>query len=80
MPSWSSDSRSSRPEQSIPFETTPFILRWPMAKPPGSTAPTGARGTRSPTAKFCAPQTTSTGPSPAVDHHPADPVGALDGA
>ena len=64
MPSWSSESSSSRPEQSIPLEATPFILRRPMANPPGRTAPTGARGTRSPTSKFQAPHTTSTVPSP----------------
>ena len=64
IPSWSSERRSSRPEHSIPLETTPFILRLAMAKPPGSTAPTGARGTRSPTSKFQAPQTTSIGAVP----------------
>ncbi len=65
MPSWSSVSSSSRPEQSMPWEVTPFILRLAMAKSPGSTAPTGARGTRSPTAKFQAPQTTDRGSAPA---------------
>ena len=57
--------RARRPEHSIPLEITPSSSAGPIAKPPGSTAPTGARGTRSPTEKFQAPQTTSSGPSPA---------------
>ncbi len=64
MPSWSSETPSSLPEHSMPLETTPFIFRRVIVKSPGRTAPTGARGTRSPTAKFEAPHTTSTGPAP----------------
>ncbi len=66
IPSWSSDSPSSRPEHSMPLEVTPFIVRRPISKSPGSTAPTGARGTKSPTSKFHAPHTTSTGSPPAL--------------
>ena len=65
-PAASSERPSSVPEQSMPLETTPFILRWPISKPPGRMAPTGASGTRSPTSKLWAPQTISTGsPVPA---------------
>ena len=71
---------SSGPEQSMPFETTPFILRRPISKPPGSTAPTGASGTRSPTAKFQAPHTICSGLAAGVDGHQPDLVGAGDGA
>ena len=54
----SSDSPSSLPEQSIPWLSTPRRLaRW-MVGPPGSVVPTVASGTRSPTWKFFAPQTT----------------------
>ena len=64
-PAWSSPRPSSRPEQSIPFEVTPRIFRFAISKPPGSTAPTGASGTRSPSSKLVAPQTISSGPPPA---------------
>ena len=63
----------------MPLDSTPRILRRPIAKPPGSTAPTGARGTRSPTSKLKAPQTISSGPCPGVDDDAADPVGPLNG-
>ena len=54
------------PSRASRSTTTPFILPVGRSRiPPGSTAPTGARGTRSPTAKFHAPHTTSTGPLPA---------------
>ena len=52
-------------EHNMPFDVTPRILRLAMAKPPGSTAPTGASGTTSPMVKFHAPQTMPSGPSPA---------------
>ena len=64
-PWWSSLIFSSRAEQSIPLEITPFIFRWAISNPPGSTAPTGASGTWFPTSKFMAPQTMSSGPFPA---------------
>ena len=41
--------------------------------------PTGASGTRSPTAKLCAPHTISSGSAPGVDDDQPDLVGALDG-
>ncbi len=43
-----------------------------MVKPPGSTAPGSAKGTRSPGAKFVAPQTTSWAPLADVDVAVAD--------
>ena len=52
------------------------MTRWPIEAPPGRIAPTGANGTRSPTAKFQAPQTTSSGSAPASTSHEADLVGA----
>ena len=64
-PAASSDNPSSLPEQSIPSEVTPRILRRPISIPPGSTVPTGASGTRSPSLKFQAPQTISSSPPPA---------------
>ena len=71
------ESPSSRPEHSIPFETTPRIVRRAISMPPGSRVPTRASGTRSPSAKLKAPQTISRLRRP-VDDHPADPVGPLD--
>ena len=79
-PSWSSLKCSSRDEQSMPFEITPRIVRRRSRSPPGSTAPTGASGTWLPTSKFIAPQTISSGPSPASTDDQANAVGALDGA
>ena len=64
-PAPSSERPSSLPEQSIPSDVTPFILRRPISMPPGSTLPTGASGTRSPCEKFHAPQTTCTSRLPA---------------
>src|SRR5216683_1048175 len=64
MPSWSSVRRSSRPEHNMPSDETPFILRRVISKSPGSTVPTWASATRSPTEKFQAPQTTWTGSGP----------------
>ena len=57
IPRWSSPRPSSRAEQIIPSEMRPYVSRAPIAKPPGSTAPGNATGTRSPTTKFVAPQT-----------------------
>ena len=57
-------SRSSMGEHSMPLDSTPFILRRPISKSPGSTAPTGASGTRSPTSKFQAPHTIWMGSPP----------------
>ncbi len=54
----SSDSPSSLPEQSIPWLSTPRRLACWMVGPPGNVVPTVASGTRSPTWKFFAPQTT----------------------
>src|SRR5436190_16136761 len=53
-------SRNSMGEHNIPCDSTPFILRRPISKSPGRTAPTGANGTRSPSSKFHAPHTTCT--------------------
>ena len=78
-PASSSDIPSSLPEHSIPLDHTPLIFWRPIAKPPGRMAPTGASGTRSPTAKFVAPQTISSWLRAGIDHHPPDPVGPLDG-
>ena len=65
MPSPSVPSSSSRAEQIIPCDSTPFILRAPMAKSPGRTAPTGANATVAPASKFHAPHTTCVGSPPA---------------
>ena len=52
-----SGSSSSPAEQSIPLDHSPRIFRRLIEKSPGKTAPTGASGTRSPSAKFQAPHT-----------------------
>ena len=58
IPEWSSPIPSSRAEQIIPLDTLPYVSRAPMVKSPGSTAPGRAATTKSPTAKFVAPQMT----------------------
>ena len=58
IPVWSSPRPSSAAEQIMPSETRPYRLLTPISKPPGSTAPGRASGTRSPTAKLTAPQMT----------------------
>src|SRR6267143_2268913 len=63
-PAWSSESPTSRAEQSIPELSTPRSFARPIRWPPGSTAPGRAIGTTSPTWKFCAPQTTWCVPRP----------------
>ena len=64
-PAASSERPSSWPEHSIPSDPTPRSLRRMISRPPGKIAPTGASGTRSPTAKLCAPHTISSGAAPA---------------
>ena len=60
MPSASSLSPSSAPEQHMPKESWPRMARRRISTPPPSTAPTRARGTKSPTAMLKAPQQTWT--------------------
>src|SRR5580700_220665 len=57
---------SSAAEQIMPSDIRPYAFFAPIWKPPGSTAPGGANGTRSPTAKLAAPQITSRSAAPVV--------------
>src|SRR2546425_2396720 len=57
--SWSSPSPSSRSEQSMPCDSTLRILATVMRRPPGSTAPGGAKAARTPAATLGAPQATA---------------------
>ena len=61
MPEWSVPKLSSAVEQIMPSEVRPYVLRVAIVKSPGSTVPGSATTTRSPTAKFVAPQTMSRG-------------------
>src|SRR5919112_422290 len=61
MPPCSSPSPSSRTEQIMPLEVRPYVLRAPTVNPPGSSPPGRITTTRSPSAKFVAPQTISCG-------------------
>ena len=58
MPLWSSPMPSSSTAQIMPSETRPYFFAAVISKPPGSVAPTVANATRSPGAKFTAPQIT----------------------
>ena len=79
-PSESSLRPSSVPEQSMPLDVTPRIVTRVIGSSAfGRSVPTGARGTRSPTSKFRAPHTISSGSRAGIDDDQADPVGALDG-
>ncbi len=59
MPTCSSESPSSRAEQSMPFEIAPRIFRFSSLSPPGSVLPAGANGYFLPAVTFGAPHTTS---------------------
>ena len=61
MPEWSVPRFSSAVEQIIPSDVRPYVFRAVMVKSPGSVVPGSATTTRSPTAKFVAPQTISRG-------------------
>ena len=63
MPSASALRPSSAPEQSMPWLSAPWMVETPIWRPPGSTAPGKATGTRWPTAMFVAPQTIDSGAS-----------------
>ena len=81
MPSWSSPSPSSADEQSIPFDTTPRILRRPISNAAGHRGadPTGTTP-RSPgvDVERAAHRPASGSPSPASTIDAVDLVGALD--
>jgi hypothetical protein len=65
MPSCVGAMPSSIGEQSIPFDTTPRILRAESGSgSAGRVAPGGASGTRSPGCMFRTPTTTSCSPDP----------------
>lgn len=57
----SSPMPSSSPEQIMPWDVLPYVLRAEIEKPPGSVAPGRTTTTLSPTAKLRAPQTISWG-------------------
>src|SRR5690606_13866135 len=61
MPVWSSLTPSSRPEQIMPLDACPYVLRAEISNPPGSTPPGRMTATRSPTSKLVAPHTISCG-------------------
>ena len=58
IPSCSWPSPSSRAEQSIPRDVSPRIVRSSIVSPPGSVAPTRAKGYLRPAVTFGAPHTT----------------------
>src|SRR6266516_4191570 len=64
MPSWSSESPSSSPAQSIPSDMIPRNLRLPISPPPDNRPPAVTSGTRCPTARLGAPVTIVEMPSP----------------
>jgi hypothetical protein len=66
MPAWSVPEPNSLAEHNMPCDTSPRILAFLIAKPPGSTAPTGANGYQAPARTFGAPHTTCTEPLAAV--------------
>ena len=77
IPSASTVSPSSSPEQSIPLLTTPIFSVRSIRRSPGRTAPGSATGTRWPGAMFVAPQTISSGsPAPTLTRGQRQPVGA----
>ena len=57
---------SSSAAHSMPSDMRPYVLRAPISKPPGSTAPGWAHATRSPAEKLVAPQMTPAVPSPSA--------------
>ena len=69
IPSWSSESSSSRAEHSMPWLSWPRILLAWMTVPPGSFAPTVASGTTIPGLTLGAPHTTRTSAVPSVTRH-----------
>ena len=69
MPSWSSESSSSRAEHSMPWLSSPRIFAFLIVTPPGSVAPTVASGTIMPARTFGAPHTTRSSPAPPSTRH-----------
>ena len=80
MPSWSSVNPSSRPEHSIPLETTPFILRRLISKPPGEHRPDRGEGDDVAFVEVPGPAHHLDRLAARLDHDPADAIGAGDGA
>ena len=71
--------RALRPSTACRWRRRPSSCGGRSRSSPGSTAPTGANGTRSPTEKLEAPQTISSGSPPASTTTTADAVGPLNG-